>query len=403
MILELSPTDVAHGGYCVARHDGMVVFVLGTLPGERIRAEVTQTRSKLWFARTVEVLDPSPDRVPHVWGLAEQSGIGGADLGHVSLEASRRWKAQVVTGQVTRIGKIAAPENLIVESVGDDDARDGLEWRTRITLVTDDQGWLGMHRPKSGDIVPLADMPLAHEDIRAVLGDDVIGGPKRNPAIPFVPQERVSYVRPSLLPEGKSSVVTVVDSSRRRDESVGEQVTTTHGTWEYDVSATGFWQVHRDAPSTLVQAVLDGADGVDGPMYDLYCGAGLFTVPLSERGRVVAIEGSPQGVEYLKRNTHNRDVRAYRGDVATVLSRLPDTEGGLCVLDPPRAGVGRAAIEWIVRMLPDKVIYVACDPASLARDVALFAGHGYDLTSLRAFDLFPRTHHVECVAILEQG
>ncbi|MDR0848838.1 MAG: class I SAM-dependent RNA methyltransferase [Propionibacteriaceae bacterium] len=402
MVLELSPTDVAHGGYAVARHDGMVIFVSGAIPGERVLAEITGKRSKLWFARTVEVVDPSPDRVPHVWSLAERTGIGGVDLGHVSLGASRRWKARVVEGQLARIGHVDVPEGFAVESVGDDETRDGLAWRTRITLVTDEAGRLGMHPPKSHDVVPVTDMPIAHEDIQDVLARDLGGGSTRNRSIPFLADQRVSYVRPSVTtPGGESRVVTVVESRGRKGaEPVHEQVTTTHGTWEYFVSATGFWQVHRDAPSTLVQAVLDGAGEVAGPTYDLYCGAGLFAVPLSERGRVVAIEGSEQGVADLKRNTRGLDVEAYRGDVASVLSRISDTEGGLWVLDPPRAGAGRETIEWMVRMSPDKVIYVACDPASLARDVALLGNHGYELANLRAFDLFPRTHHVECVAVL---
>ncbi|WP_431310294.1 class I SAM-dependent RNA methyltransferase [Luteimicrobium album] len=190
-----------------------------------------------------------------------------------------------------------------------------------------------------------------------------------------------------------------------------------HGsTWSHRVAADGFWQVHREAPALLVGAVLDALAGrsLDGAtVLDLYAGAGLFTLPLADAtgptGRVVSVEGSPRAVKDARRSLHDRPhVELHAGPVDHVLAALraaAGSSGGLThadavVLDPPRVGAGRVVVEQVAHLAPQAVVYVACDPAALARDVALFAAQGYDLTALRAFDLFPMTHHLEAVATL---
>ena len=390
MIIDVTTTDVAHGGYCVARYEGRVVFVTGALPGERVEVEITEKRSKMWYGRVVEVLDPSPGRVPHIWPLAERTGVGGVDLGHVSLEAGRRWKARVIDTQMSRIAHLSA--HVVVESAPGDDARHGLAWRTRVTFQVDSSGRLGMYGAKSHAIYPVDGMPLAHEDIQAALAADIgrefseLAGGTR------------TYVRPSA-----SDLVTVdrvADERRPNPQNVTERVRTPHGEWTYEVAANGFWQVHREAPSVLVEAVLDAVGTPDAPIYDLYCGSGLFTLPLSDLGPVTAIESSPVAIRTCRKNTDGRNVQCLEGDVPTVLADLPAVGAGVVVCDPPRSGAGASAVSHIARLSPDKVVYVACDPASLARDVALFLDQGYDLASLRAFDLFPLTHHVESLATL---
>ena len=404
MIIELTTTDVAHGGYCVARYDGRVVFVTGALPDERVRAEITDQRSKMWYGRVVDVLTASPDRVPHVWGLAERTGVGGADLGHVSLEAGRRWKARVIDTQMSRIAHIIT--HVVVEPAPGDEARHGLAWRTRVTFQVDSSGRLGMYGSKSHTIYPVDGMPLAHEDIQAALSSDIgLPHPCCHPdesqdlrLMPELAGGTRTYVRPSA-----SDLVTVdriADERRPHRRNVTERVRTSRGEWTYDVAADGFWQVHREAPSVLVQAVLDAVGSSDAPIYDLYCGSGLFTVPLADLGPVAAIESSPVAIRTCRKNTEGRNVRCLEGDVPTVLAGLRAEKVGVVVCDPPRSGAGPQTVAQISRLSPDKVIYVACDPASLARDVAGFARHGYQLASLRAFDLFPLTHHVESLATL---
>ncbi len=169
-------------------------------------------------------------------------------------------------------------------------------------------------------------------------------------------------------------------------------------TWR--VSAKGFWQVHEAAADTLVAAVMAGLEVQRGETaWDLYCGVGLFAGVLVGAGLSVrGVELSRGAVREATRNVPKARFEA--GRVEQVVRRWPD-QVDLVVCDPPREGLGRAVVEQVVRRRPRRIAYVACDPASLGRDVGTFAAAGYALRSLRAFDIFPMTHHVECVAILE--
>jgi len=389
MIVRLETTDVAHGGYCVARHEGMVVFVTGALPGEVVDVEITAQRAKLWYGRTVQVCQASPDRVPHPWELALRTGIGGADLGHVSLEASRRWKAQVIETQMLRLAH--RPVDVVVEEAPGDQARHGLAWRTRVTLQVV-EGRVGMYAAKSHQIVEVDGMPLAHEDIHDAVKKDAARG------VPG-PDGPRTYVRPSDSP-----VMVHAEKDLATPAIVEEEVRTAAGRWTYRVGADCFWQVHRAAPAVLVDAVVTAVEGVAGPVLDLYAGAGLFTQPLADLlgEPVTAVEGSARSVDFLRLNTAGQDVDCLVGDVTEVLSSFRPRSGGVVVCDPPRRGAGPPAVAQIARLGPERVVYVACDPAALARDVGLFDGFGYELTALRAFDLFPLTHHVESVAVLSK-
>jgi tRNA/tmRNA/rRNA uracil-C5-methylase (TrmA/RlmC/RlmD family) len=176
-------------------------------------------------------------------------------------------------------------------------------------------------------------------------------------------------------------------------------------TWR--VGSGGFWQVHKNAPDLLVEAVMQGLTPRKGETaLDLYCGVGLFAGALAERvgdtGAVLGIESGKRAVEDARHNLADLDrVRIEHGKVETVLPRTGITEADLIVLDPPRAGAGKSTVAHLASLGARRIAYVACDPAALARDIAYFAAGGYRVRFLRAFDLFPMTHHVECVAILE--
>jgi tRNA/tmRNA/rRNA uracil-C5-methylase (TrmA/RlmC/RlmD family) len=173
------------------------------------------------------------------------------------------------------------------------------------------------------------------------------------------------------------------------------------------VGAGGFWQVHPKAADTLVAAVMQGLLPRKGDTaLDLYCGVGLFAGALADRvgdkGAVLGIESGKRAVEDARHNLAGFDrVRIEQGKVEAVLPRTGITEADLVVLDPPRAGAGRKTVQHLSSLGARRIAYVACDPAALARDLAYFREGGYRVRSLRAFDLFPMTHHVECVAILE--
>lgn len=409
-VVELEAGPVAHGGHCVARLDGRVVFVRHTLPGERVRARLTDADegATYWRADAVEVLEASSDRVPSAWPAAGPGGVGGGELAHVALPAQRAWKAAVLHEQLQRLGKVE--RDVEVHAAPGDDERAGLGWRTRIELVVGPDGRAGMRRARSHDVVALEDMPLA---VDAIAGLDLFA--RRWPG-----GARIEAV----APDGGDRPVVLLDGvpfdlGRRRPDtrpnartSVREVVRTAAGEHVYRVAAAGFWQVHRAAPATLVDAVLRGAGDVSGArVLDLYSGAGLFTVPLADAvgggGRVVSVEGDARAVRDARRNVHDRtNVDLFAGDVARVLMGTDDVAGrgaDVVVLDPPRAGAGRRVVDAVVTLAPERVVYVACDPAALGRDVGLFAAAGYELTDVEGYDLFPMTHHVEAVAVLTRA
>ncbi len=403
--VELVVGPVAHGGHCVARLDGRVVFVRHALPGERVVARLTETGEgrAFWRADAVEVLAASPDRVPSAWPAAGPGGVGGGELSHVALPAQRAWKRAVLEEQLRRLAH--DERDVPVVAAPGDDERAGLAWRTRIDLVADGAGRAGMYRHRSHEVLALADMPLATPDIAALGLFE-----RRWPA-----GARIEVA----VPAGAASGVVLVDGApfdlaRGRPDprpnarsTVQEHVVTRAGRWTYRVSAAGFWQVHREAPAVLVEAVLAAAGDLAGArVLDLYSGAGLFTLPLADAvgagGAVLAVEGDDRAVRDARRLVHDRpEVTLRAGDVLHVLASGV-AHADVAVLDPPRTGAGRRVVEALAALAPDRVVYVACDPAALARDVALLGAQGYELQAVTGYDLFPMTHHVEAVAVLDR-
>jgi len=361
--LEIGP--VAHGGHFVARvvnalGESRVVFVRHALPGERAVVEITEGGTADRFLRgdAVEILRPSPHRRLPECPYAGPGKCGGCDFQHVALAAQRELKADVLREQLWRLAGIsldAVAGWQGVEAVPGDDH--GQRWRTRQQYVDLPHG-RGMRKHRSHDVIAVDDCLIARRDAR----------------------------------EPSPGVV------RERVEAAGE-------TREFDVAADGFWQVHPGAPAVLVETVLGYLDPEVGEsVLDLYAGVGLFARFLAERvgsgGRVVAIEGDKTASELSRTNVPG--VEAVTGDVGTALP-LVSGDFDLVVLDPPREGARRAVVEQVVTRRPRAVAYVACDPAALARDLGIFAEHGYALAALRAFDLFPMTHHFECVALLAKA
>ncbi|WP_163544253.1 class I SAM-dependent RNA methyltransferase [Occultella kanbiaonis] len=416
-VLTLDVGAPVHGGHCLARHEGRVVFVRHALPGERVRAVLTEARRKgYWRADAIEVLTASPDRVDSVWSAAGPGGVGGGELAHVSLPGQLVWKRDVITDALRRIGRLDADHpalaGLSVERVPGDLERGGLHTRSRIELVADGEGRAGMHRYRSHEVLALTDMPLAAEPIAAA---DLFGRTWR-------PGATIQAVAPS---DGEVLILVDGEPLRGGRRNVRERVRLADGReFAYRVAGGGFWQVHLEAARTLVGAVLEAAAvGPGAGVWDLYSGAGLFTVPLADEvgpgGRVDAVEGDARALADARRNVHGLDQAVlHGGDVAAVLAqrsghdgadgaapgagpaRGPAPHADVVVLDPPRAGAGAAVMDAVLAAGPDRIVYVACDPAALARDVAHARERGHELVSLRAFDLFPHTHHVECVAVL---
>ncbi len=447
VVLDVGP--VAHGGHCVARHEGRVIFVRHAIPGEKVRARLTDAgeKAKFWRADVVEVLEASPDRVEHFWHPADSlrawrrghPPVGGAEFGHVTLARQRSLKADVLSEQLNRLAGVGQfPDGWTgtVEAVGGSsaapgavdgatyDGGDGLRWRTRASFSVTPGGKLGMHAHRSVDIVPIQEMPLAIDTINNLrLWDLDLQGVDRvevaapaNGSRPLVLLAPAAGTKPKRL--AAIAAALPADVSVAAFDPVTEDVQQLRGRlWvqesaaghEYRVTGAGFWQIHRDAPGTLVGAVTEFLQGggflhSGATVADLYAGAGLFTAVLADAvggtGSVLSVEGAPGTSRDARKNLHAApQVEIVQGRVERVLRQKPRDFDAL-ILDPPRAGAGKAVVGQLVAARPRAIAYVSCDPASFARDVGYFRQAGWELTGLRAFDLYPHTHHLETVALL---
>jgi tRNA/tmRNA/rRNA uracil-C5-methylase (TrmA/RlmC/RlmD family) len=350
--VEVEVGPVAHGGHCVARHDGRVVFVRHALPGERVSVEITEDDGTFWRGDAVEVLRSSPYRVPAPCPYAGPGACGGCDFQHVDPAEQRRLKAAVVEEQLRRLARIE--REVVVEPV-----EPLLGWRSRMQYVDLPEGQRGLRVHRSHDVVAVDECLIA--------------------APGAVEQDRGGGSR------------TVREEVRGR---------------AFEVAADGFWQPHVSAPTLLVETVLEMLRPRPGEsVLDLYAGVGVFAAFLAEAvapsGSGLAVEGDRSAVQHAQANLGDLpQAMAVSGRVDRVLHRGVGPHD-LVVLDPPRVGAKRQVVRAVSALHPRGGAYVACDPAALARDLGYFAEQGYQLVDLRAFDLFPMTHHVECVALLE--
>lgn len=401
-LLDLDITGIAHGGTFIARHEGRVVFVSDAIPGERVRARLTEDSTdeskSFWRAETVEVLEASPHRRPHIWSEADVSRApeerpGGADLGHIDLVHQRVLKRQVLTEALDRFAGagLEAPE---IEAV---DSSDGTGWRTRVTLHVDDDGQVGPYAARSHRVIPVGSHPLARPSIaRAALA--LAGGEAGSVDLVEPGDGKVRIIRRERLDARPARG----QGRRPAPEVVYEQV----GDRRFQVDAGGFWQVHPRAASVLdgaVYGILDGHVDPEKKHLDLYGGVGLFAASLADLGGtdIVTVESSRRATVHAQQNLAPLDVSAVTARIDRYLAGIPTgTKAGAVVLDPPRAGAGRAVVDALDAIAPEAIAYVACDPVALARDLGTFRERGWNVGTLRGFDLFPHSHHFEVVALL---
>ena len=424
--VELDVTGIAHGGVSVARHEGRVVFVADAIPGERVRVRITDAKKKS-FARgaVVEVLEASADRRNHVWAEASvdrdpENRAGGAEFGHISLDRQRVLKAEVLTDAMSRFGgvSLAAEEGEdladtlaeLVEPTPGDDENNGLGYRTRVRLHVDPEtGEVGPYAARSRRVIPVESLALASAGINQIapLRDQLMGVATVDLVDPAADDPRML-----LTMAGEKTRAGEKDAVRELVEDRG-----------FLVRAGGFWQVHREAPAVLFNAVRDAiGDLIDEGSFDpaagnldLYGGAGLLAAAMAEAAgpglKVSTVEFDPGATDDAAENLSelvgalaltarvDRHLAELLQAAAPVRERL---RRGTIVLDPPRSGAGGDVMGQIAELAPANVVYVACDPVALARDTKTLRESGYELTGLRAFDIFPHTHHFESLATFQR-
>ncbi len=407
-LLELDVGPIAAGGGCVARTpDGKVVFVRHTLPGERVRAQITSETTTYLRADAVEILTPSPDRVPPPCPHAGPGRCGGCDFQHVDVAAQRQLKAFRIAEQLERLAGL----DLVVEVEPVAGDEDGLGWRSRVRVAVDGRGAVGFRRHRSHRLEYVQECPIASPGVTATgaLAHLWPGATELEVATGSDPAEAVVSVTPRgkaapRLPDIGTGLV-VRGKIRRAPGAVHASV----GTRRYRISPGVFWQVHRGAAAALLGAVMDAAgDCAGASVVDLYAGAGLFSIPLAEAvgpsGSVLAVERDPRACADARHNGATfPNLRVLEGEVTPALLESALGRPDVVVLDPAREGAGTGVMRALLAHAPTlrTVIYVSCEPSSFGRDLRVVLDEGWRLAGLRAFDIFPMTEHVELVAALE--
>jgi tRNA/tmRNA/rRNA uracil-C5-methylase (TrmA/RlmC/RlmD family) len=340
--IDVDVTAIAHGGHCVARHEGQVIFVRHAIPGERVTVEITDITRSFARGNCVVVIDSSPHRVK---------------------------------APCKRLAKIEVEVDV-------EEVLPTLHWRNRMEFTVSDNSKLGLFASRSSQIVEIEQCLIASTEID----------------IPMINQRR--------LPKGKRVDVAITSSGSQEISIEGREnfalIKEKVGDVEFSLNPLSFWQSHKAAPELLSRVVRELSDPQPGDhVFDLYGGVGLFAAALLPEvgagGRITIIESDDNAITDAKRNFAEEDrVEVVHGRVEKALKKY--VAANLVILDPPRSGAGASVIEAVVSLKPRAIVYVACDPASLARDTAYLKERGFALHTLRAFDLFPMTAHMECVA-----
>lgn len=391
--LTLTVGPAANGGSCIARHEGRVVFVRLALPGERVRVRVTAERGSHWHAEVIEVLEPSPDRIVSLCPIAGADGAGCCDLAFAEPDAARRIKADVVANQLARIGGHEWAG--VAEPVGSAAATG---WRTRVRLDTGADGRAGFHRYHSPELVTT----LSCAQVPPGMLDGLDEG--RWPAgaqlhVALDDDDVRHVVRTGPRAGRKTAPTEVVEGGYEAVQRVGDR------TWQLPVTA--FWQAHRDAAQVYSRLIAEWAQLTAGQTaWDLYGGAGVFAAVLAEgvgaSGQVVTVDTSRGSSRAARAALADLDCVDVVTDSVRRALGAQRRRADVAVLDPPRTGAGREVVDLLAAAEVPRIIHIGCEAASFARDVGLYRGHGYAVETIRVFDSFPLTHHVECVAVLSR-
>ena len=416
--IELDVEKPAAGGRMLARHEGRVILVHGTIPGERVRARVTRVERQLAFASVSDVLEQSPDRRPSFGDLA----CGGCAYAHVAYPRQLQLKSEIIKDAFARLGHIAIETPLEVRA----SPERGYRLRARFHVR---DGRVGFYREGThelcdasttgqlldetivavhGALTPL----LSAAPIRAVEVTENLPGDQRvlffessGAEVPLTALEAAMTTGGLTGCCAQSAMRTSVAGVPVVSDALAVLTRGRAGSGELERHAEAFFQANRFLLPDLVTSVLDAVLR-SGTITDLYAGVGLFSISLAQSGRerITAVEGDRTSARDLMANASGcgASVRVVVGSVEDYLSSNRGQTDTL-IVDPPRTGISRKAVESIVRSRPRRIVYVSCDPPTMARDAARFVAGGYRLASLEAFDLFPNTPHVESLGVFDRA
>jgi 23S rRNA (uracil1939-C5)-methyltransferase len=417
-VIDLAVEKPAAGGRMIARHQGQVVFVLGAVPGERVSARIDRVEKQLAFASVIGIGEPSPDR-------RDPRGdprCGGCLYAHIEYSRQVELKADLVADAFNRIGRIAIERPVIAAS-----PEHGHRMRARLhvhggrpgfylegTHQLCDAAGTGQLRPDALEAVARAVdlLQAAALDVASIEVAENIAGDQRAlhielsaaspspgaagglPSIPGVAGYTIRSATGPLLTAGLPIVSDPLSVLTGRPTAGG---TLTR-------RPASFFQANRFLVASLVGAVVE-AIPPSSTLVDLYAGVGLFSVSLASLGRagITAIEGDQGAGADLRENA-----RPFQPSIHAIVDSVEQHLGhggrryGTVLVDPPRTGLSKPALEAVLKQSPARIVYVSCDPPTLARDSRRVLDGGYRLTAVQGFDLFPNTPHVEVLAVFDR-
>ena len=383
-LLTLNIEKVAHGGLCVARHDGVVIFVRHALPGEIVEAKLISLApgKRSWFAQTISVKKASEKRITPKCEFFKADGCGGCDWQHADSQYQRELKLEVLVEQLERFGQVANARQISsINAVEPSQSN----WRTRIRVVANDEGKWGFRKTRSHEVQVVDKCLIADNSINDVLKTLPAGNPDDEILIVKSKEETIVYPVEKRAPSAPNSTQEVDGH-------------------DFAVAGDGFWQVHPGAASVLSRQIKESVQGLKVESFaDLYAGVGVLAHSLLQEfptANAIVVEADRSAAQNAKENLKsfkNVQVSSERVDkwVRGVKNKFD-----VVILDPPRSGAGQTVMQQICRQTLQKIIYIACDPAALARDILIAKKNGWELETVVAFDLFPQTHHIESVAVL---
>lgn len=387
---------MVYGGNAFGKHEGRAIFAVGGLPGEVVRVRITEDRGRYAVGVVEEVITPSPHRVsvPRCPYFRART-CGGCQWQHIDYAAQVEYKTEIVREQFRRIGRL--PDAPVLPMIASPD-----EWfyRTHVTFHAAPNGELGFVAPEGRIVTPIHECYIIRPEL-LILRERLDGAGK--------------HVRVMVGSDGSDDAVVADGTPPDEDESSGARparasVTFTIGTERlgsktFHVNGASFFQVNLAQTARLVELVLGALDLDAGSRaLDLYAGVGLFTAFIAQQAAgVTAVELAASAVGDARRNLARfSNVTILEGAVESVLPRVKGRFDA-AVIDPPRAGMKRAALDALIARAPRRIAYVSCDPSTLARDVRLLVDAGYTLTHVQPVDMFPHTYHIECVVGLEKS
>ena len=402
--VELELHDLAHGGDAVGLHEGKAVFVPFGIPGETVRVQLVEAHKRFARGRLLKVLEPAPERVSprcRYFGLC-----GGCHWQHIEYEAQLGVKRQILLAQLERVGKQSGP--VVRPTLG---MSDPWVYRNHVQLAIDAMGGLGYYATRSHDVVPVEKCPIVHPLLDALWdGLDVeceglrrislrAGTGTGEQMVIFEgegdpPELEVDVPVSCLYSEGGEELVILAGNSYFH-ERVSDRI--------LRVSGPSFFQVNTLQAERMIEVVGSYLDLKSGEtLLDAYCGVGTLALSLMPpAARAIGIDGSPWAIADALANNSGDEVEFVLGSVEEVMPSL-GTSCDALVLDPPRSGCSPEALRALACAGASRIVYVSCDPATLARDILRLTSTGYDLIEVQPIDMFPQTYHIESCALLHR-